>query len=166
MLRPQICRSWTSATPGSAASQSRTSDSRTRAGTASIARSTDSRSNPQVETTTTTATAKPAAGSIQSSPVRRTASAAATTPKDTSASAPRWRNCARMFRSPFRPRRNSSAVPPFTAIPAAATAITVPVATGSGASSLCAASTAIAPVPTNSTTALASEARIVALPHP
>jgi hypothetical protein len=57
------------------------------AGTASIARSTDSRSSPQVLIRITAAMPRPSTGSIQAQPVALISSAPATTPAETPASA-------------------------------------------------------------------------------
>ena len=65
-----------------------------------------------------------------------------------------------MLRSPPRPEANSSAVPPLTASPAAATQTTMLLATGTGWARRHTASQAMPPVTTKRMTALASAARI------
>ena len=71
-----------------------------------------------------------------------------------------------MLRSVLRPRMNSSAVAPLTTIPAAATAIIVPPATGCGSPRRRNVSTRIAPSAISSSEALASAARIELLLKP
>ncbi len=66
----------------------------------------------------------------------------------------------------MRPRRNNSAVAPFTAIPTAATQITVLSSTGSGVSSRRTASTPMAPVPISRMVAFSNAAKIELRPQP
>ena len=61
---------------------------------------------------------------------------------------------------------NSSAVAPFTTMPAAATRITVISVTGCGANSRCTASTPIAPTPISRIVAFSSAARMELRPQP
>jgi len=61
---------------------------------------------------------------------------------------------------------NSSAVPPFTRMPAAATHITAVAPTGAGLAKRPSASTAMAPHPSRRMTALASAARMLLRPQP
>ena len=68
--------------------------------------------------------------------------------------------------SPLRPRMNIQAVMPLTRIPAVATQMTVPSATGSGLKRRPIAPTAMAPTATRSSIALVREARIDELPKP
>lgn len=89
---------------------------------------------------------RPAAPSSRANPVSRISSPASTTAAATTASAARCWNCALALRSSCRCVRNSSADPPFTAIPAATTAMTIPAATGCGWISRRTASTPIAPI--------------------
>ena len=100
------------------------------------------------------------AGSSQSQPVQPITSAAAITPTVTPASAAMCRNAPRMLRSSSRPRMNIRAVPPLTSTPTPATQNTMPVATASGACNRWTASSAMAPMATSSSMALASAARI------
>ena len=74
-------------------------------------------------------------GSSQSQPVKRITKPATTTPAETIASAAMCMNAPRMLMSPLRPAANSQAVAPLMTMPIAATVITVPPATGSGAPS-------------------------------
>ena len=71
-----------------------------------------------------------------------------------------WTKALLTLRSRARPEANSSAVPPLTAIPTAATAIMIPPATGTGSAKRNTASQAMPPVTTSRMTALASAARI------
>ncbi len=107
----QICRSCTSVTPGTLARKASTSVCGTPPGTASMARFTDSFMTLQVPITITTPMARLATGSSHSQPVTPIRIAATTTPTETSASPARWMNCARIFRSCARSRRNSRALP-------------------------------------------------------
>jgi hypothetical protein len=99
-------------------------------------------------------------GSSHKAPVTRMTRPAMTTPADTAASAAMWRKAPRMLRSPSRPEAKSQAVKPLTAMPIAATAITVPPATGAGSSRRKIASQAIAPTARSRNTALNSAARV------
>ena len=112
VLMAHTCRSWTSATSGSPSKWARTASGSIPSGTASIARSSDSRNSPHVPQATSPATARLATGSIQSAPVSRIARPAATTPRETSASTAMCANAARTFRSPLRPDAKSHAVTP------------------------------------------------------
>ena len=75
------------------------------------------------------------------------------------------RKVARILRSSC-PRLNSSAVNPLMTMPAPAVIITGPGTSVPGSNNRCTASTAMAPEPISSTTALASAARIENRPQP
>ena len=130
------------------------------AGTASSARSRESRSNPQVPTAITATMTRLISGSSHSQPVAIIASAATTTASDTAASAAMCRKAPLMLMSRLRPDMNSSAVSPLMTTPIAATTTTSWPATGCGSAKRRIASQAMAPVTTSSSTALASEAMI------
>ena len=87
MLRPQMWRSWMSVTPGRARRAASTAATSIPSGTASIARSSDSRSRPQVVAVMMTTMARLETGSIQVHPVSRIAAPERTTPAETAASA-------------------------------------------------------------------------------
>ena len=77
-------------------------------GAASISTSTDSRTIPTAEASTSTAIRRPASGSASFQPVVRMMTAASITPACESASAATWRSAARTFRPP--PDRESTEV--------------------------------------------------------
>ena len=156
-----MCRSCTSLTPGWAARKSPTAAGSIPAGTASIARSMDSRSRPQVPARMTPAMTRPSTGSTQSQPVARISSAPAHHPGGDAGIGQHVQVGAAAVDVGLPPRANSRAVPPLTTMPAAATQSIQPVATGSGASSRWTDSSAMAPTATSSSMALASAARMV-----
>ncbi len=119
-----------------------------------------SRNRPQVAQTTSAATARLTAGSIQARPVAQMTRPATTTPADTAASAAMCRKAPRMLMSSLEPLTNSHAVSPFTRMPMAATTITVTPATGSGWMRRRIASQITAPMAISRNTALNRAARI------
>jgi hypothetical protein len=100
------------------------------AGTASIARFTESFASPQLLHMMSAASSSETSGSIQSSPVAAMSRPATTTPADAAASPSMWMNAPRMLRSCSRPRMNASAVPRLIAMPTVATTDTTPPAIG------------------------------------
>ncbi|MNY64093.1 hypothetical protein D3C86_2011450 [compost metagenome] len=85
--RPQMCRSCTALTPGSARNASRTSATSTPLGAASKARLTESFNRLQVPIMMTTTMPRLTRASITAQPVSRMTAPATTTPSDTAASA-------------------------------------------------------------------------------
>ncbi len=161
-----MCRSCTPSTSGRDSRKARTATTSTAAGAVSIARSSASRSRPQVPNRIATRIAKLTTGSIQAWPVNRIRAPAITTPAEIPASAAMCRKAERTLASCSRPALNSRAVRPLTTTPAAATPIISPVAGRAGCSSRPIASLAMKPQAKISSSALARAASTVALPKP
>ena len=130
-------------------------------GTASKAKSSDSRNRPQPLHRIATATARPAAGSIQCQPVTSTAAPAATTTNDTPASAAICKNAPRALTSARRARKNNAAENALTRNAKPATAMIHTPSTGCGSRKRCTLSQINTPHAASSSAALSSAASMV-----
>ena len=162
----QMCRSWTSLTPGMEARCRFTAARSTESGTPATAMVTAWRRMPQVANRITALTTRLTTGSTHSQPVSEMTNPATTTAADTPASANMCMKAAWTLRSPLRPEANSMAVAPLTTMPSAATAMTMPATTGWGWISRCTASHAMAPTASSNSRALNSAARMELWPSP
>ena len=162
----QTWRSWTSTTPGWAASALPTAAGSTPWGAASSSTRPEAHSNRHPEASMSTATSSEAIGSARSKPVTRITAPAAAASSDDHRSVSTCARAPSMFRLRRSARESVHAFATFTPAPASPTARTNAPSTSDGFERRAIASTAMTPARTSSAPPLTWAERISARPSP